>query len=29
PDLLFRPTPRLVEGIERLAKWLHSVALKE
>jgi iron complex transport system substrate-binding protein len=29
PDLLFRPTPRLVDGIERLAKWLHSVALKE
>lgn len=29
PDLLFRPTPRLVDGIERLAKWLHAVALKE
>lgn len=23
PDLLFRPTPRLVDGIERLAKLLH------
>lgn len=25
PDLLFRPTPRLVDGIEQLAKWLRSV----
>ncbi len=24
PDLLFRPTPRLIEGVEKLAKWLHQ-----
>lgn len=24
PDLIFRPTPRLIDGIERLAKMLHS-----
>jgi iron complex transport system substrate-binding protein len=24
PDLLFRPTPRLVDGIERIARWLRA-----